>query len=494
MKLLNKINQKKLYVFSFISLNLIFYCSIISANGYPETNDILHIFKVTSLGGNLKFINGYYPPGFAYYTLILSNSLTVLSFILIFLSIFSSYQVYIITNIIEKNLNKTEQIYLYLFFLTFHFIIILTIGFIHSDSLFILLLYNGILTFIIGYFLINKYLIYLLGVFLVGLSIIFRHQGPIIVFFLFSLFLYYEIINCKKKIIINLKKYFVIITVLLLPFLLSYFHLFLIDGFTQSLTSGKLFYYLYGEKLGDWRDLKSVYNSSEYLNFNFFNEDLKHIISITTNHIRGVLRIVYPFIFCLILTYSVSRKSIVLFSLTIFLIYLLIILPGYHAAYYPSLFIIYIIILLNFREIIKNKLVTIFTFIFLIGHIIYLSNYHYRYVNESYRLNKEINNKIVPILNEKKLTYSNIFSDDYNFYTNKLNGEVHRLCNWGGWFIKHPYLKDYYPRKVLKGEKNKYCDIKALITRDKEFAKLYINNNEFDEYYEFKNYYLFVRE
>ena len=44
------------------------------------------------------------------------------------------------------------------------------------------------------------------------------------------------------------------------------------------------------------------------------------------------------------------------------------------------------------------------------------------------------------------------------------------------------------------GEKNKYCDIKALITRDKEFAKLYINNNEFDEYYEFKTYHLFIRE
>ena len=32
--------------------------SIILVDGYPQTNDILHIFKITSLEGNLKFING----------------------------------------------------------------------------------------------------------------------------------------------------------------------------------------------------------------------------------------------------------------------------------------------------------------------------------------------------------------------------------------------------------------------------------------------------
>jgi len=75
-----------------------------------------------------------------------------------------------------------------------------------------------------------------------------------------------------------------------------------------------------------------------------------------------------------------------------------------------------------------------------------------------------------------------------------LEGEIHKLCNWGGWFIKHPYLYDYYPRKVLKGEKNKYCDVKALISRDQEFARIYINNMEFDEYYKFDIYHLFIRE
>ena len=46
MKILNKINLK-LFIIVFASLNLIllFYFII---QGYPETNDILHIFKVTS--------------------------------------------------------------------------------------------------------------------------------------------------------------------------------------------------------------------------------------------------------------------------------------------------------------------------------------------------------------------------------------------------------------------------------------------------------------
>ena len=219
-----------------------------------------------------------------------------------------------------------------------------------------------------------------------------------------------------------------------------------------------------------------------------------NIVFITLNHIKGVLRIVYPFIFCFLLIYSISKKKIILFSLTIFLLYLLIILPGYHAGYYPALFICYIVILLNLRELIKSKLVTSLSLVFLIGHLIYLSNYHFKYIGEKYKINFEINNKIVPILNEKKIKYSNLFSDDYDFYTTKLDGEVIKLCNWGGWFIKHPYMRDYYPREVLKGKKNKYCDIKALITRKSEFAQLYIDNKEFDEYYKFDIYYLFIKK
>ena len=494
MKFLNRINLKKLFILTFISINLIFYGSILLVKGYPETNDILHIFKVSSIDGKLKFVNDYYPPGFTYYTLIFTNSLTILSLIIVYLGIQSSYFVYRVTDLIRSKFNKTEELFLYLYFLTFHFIIILTIGFIHSDSIFILLLYNGILLFVIGYYLKKNFYIYFIGCILMSLSILFRHQGIIILFFLFLLFLYYETFSNDKKILTNLTKYFVITITLITPLLLSYIHLFYIDAFSQSLTTGKLYYYLHGDKLGDWRDLKSIYQSDHYQNFSLVNEKIEHIISITFNHIKGALRIVYPFIFCFLLSYFISKKRIVLFSLSIFLIYLLLILPGYHAGYYPALFICFIVVLLSLKEITKSKIINTLTFIFLIGHLIYLSNYHYKYINEKYRINLDINENIVPILNKKNLRYFNIFSDDYDFYTNKLNGKIYRLCNWGGWFIKHPFNKDYYPKKVLKGEKNKYCDIKALITRDQEFAKLYINNNQFDEYYKFDIYHLFIRK
>ena len=199
MSFLNKINLKKLFIVSFISINLIFYGSILLVEGYPETNDILHIFKITSLDGTLKFVNDYYPPGFAYYTLLISNSLTKLSFIIIYLGIQSSFLIYIITEFLKESLNKIEQFYLYCFFLIFHFIIILTIGFVHSDSIFILLLYNGIILFVIGYYLKNKFLVYFVGALLIGLSIIFRHQGPIILFFLFYYF-------CIMKLFLVIKK------------------------------------------------------------------------------------------------------------------------------------------------------------------------------------------------------------------------------------------------------------------------------------------------
>ena len=118
MKFLNKVNLKKLFISTFISINIIFYGSILLVKGYPETNDILHIFKITSLEGNLKFVNDYYPPGFSYYTLLLSNSLTLLSCIIIYLGIQSSYFVYKISSLIKKKLDENKESILH-FHLTF---------------------------------------------------------------------------------------------------------------------------------------------------------------------------------------------------------------------------------------------------------------------------------------------------------------------------------------------------------------------------------------
>ena len=112
--MLNKINLKNLFAVSLILFNLVFYSSILYVKGYPQTNDILHIFKLTSLEGNLKFINGIYGPGYAYYTLLFSNSLTILSFIIVGLSFQSSYLIYLITTSISQSFNKAEEFFYYL--------------------------------------------------------------------------------------------------------------------------------------------------------------------------------------------------------------------------------------------------------------------------------------------------------------------------------------------------------------------------------------------
>ena len=50
----------KVFNLSLIILYLIFIISISITDGYPINNDILYIFKISSLEGNLKFINGLY--------------------------------------------------------------------------------------------------------------------------------------------------------------------------------------------------------------------------------------------------------------------------------------------------------------------------------------------------------------------------------------------------------------------------------------------------
>ena len=60
----------KLFNTTLVFFLLIFFGSLIIIDGYPHNNDILYIFKISSLEGNFKFINGLYGPGYTYFTLI----------------------------------------------------------------------------------------------------------------------------------------------------------------------------------------------------------------------------------------------------------------------------------------------------------------------------------------------------------------------------------------------------------------------------------------
>ena len=85
-----KINIQNISKILLIIFHAIFIISIVIVDGYPQTNDILHIFKITPLDDNLKFINGIFGPGYTYYTLIFSNNLNILSTIILSLGILCS--------------------------------------------------------------------------------------------------------------------------------------------------------------------------------------------------------------------------------------------------------------------------------------------------------------------------------------------------------------------------------------------------------------------
>ncbi len=488
LKNINSISFTLLIIFQ-----LLYLLSILFVDGYPQTNDILHIFKISPLEGNQKFINGIYGPGYTYYSLIFTNSLTILSSVIYFLSLVSSFLLLYNLKYFSEGKNSQDKLTIYSISILFHIILILTIGFNHSDSIFILLFYNGLLIFILSYYFKNNIFFTLFGISIIGLSIIFRHHGPFAIFFLFLNFLLFEYFRNKKNLLLY-PKYLLFGFVIILPTFLSYIHLNLIDATVNWQTSFKLHFFFHGDLWGDWRDLKQVLNTEEVKNFNVFNVEISHAIKIILNHVKGILRIIYPFIFCFLIALYLSRKKVVLLSFILFLSYNLIVLAGYHRGYYPGIFFCLISLLICYKDLSKNKIAYFLIYVFLIGHLIYVGEKYITDTKNRYVLNQEIKKDVVPLLEKKQISYENIFSDDYNFYTTKLKGEIHKLCNWGGWLLNHPYLDNYYPKKVLKGDDKNFCDVKALITRDKEFASIYISNNEFDEYYNFKIYHLFIRK
>ena len=487
-----KINYNNIFVGIIFFFHFFQVLSIIIVDGYPQTNDILHIFKITPLEGNLKFVNGIYGPGYTYYSLIFSNSLNILTFVIIALSLLSSFlNIIIIKNYYSVNSIKENS--LYIITLLFHLIILTTIGFNHSDSIFMLLFYNGLLIFLIGYYFSKQKFITIIGLLLIGISALFRHHGSFAILLLFINFLFYEkFINQKSKLFSQKNVLFGLL--LSLPTILSQIHLYSVDAIVNWQTSFKLHYFFHGYTWGDWRNLKEVLNSEDVKNFKITQVSFNHAIDVILDHLFNVLRIVYPFIFCFLIFFYLSKKNIIIYSLILFFIFICIVLAGYHRGYYPGIFFCFLSAIICFKEISNSKYFSKLIYIFLFGHLIYVADNYTRDVVHRYNLNQDIKNNIVPILKQKKINYNNIFSDDYNFYTTKLDGEIHQLCNWGGWFLNHPYLNNYYPKKVLKGDDKNVCNVKALITHDKKFAEIYLLNNQFDNYYKFDIYYLFTRK
>ena len=485
-----KINNNYIFVGIIFVFHFFHILSIIIVDGYPQTNDILHIFKITPLEGNLKFINGIYGPGYTYYSLIFSNSLNILTFVIITLSLLSSFlNIIIIKNYYSVNSIKEKS--LYIITLLFHLIILTTIGFNHSDSIFMLLFYNGLLIFLIGYYFYQRKYIIIIGLLLIGISALFRHHGPFAILLLFINFLFFEkLINQKFKLFSQ--KYFLFVLLLSSPTILSQIHLYSMDAIVNWQTSFKLHYFFHGYTWGDWRDLKEVLNSENVKNFNITQVSLNHAINVVFDYLFNALRIVYPFVFCFLILFYLSKKKIIIYSLLLFFMFICIVLAGYHRGYYPGIFFCFVSAIICFKEIAKSKYFSKIIYLFLFGHLIYVADNYTRDVIHRYNVNHDIKYNVVPILKKEKINYNNIFSDDYNFYTTKLDGKIHQLCNWGGWLLNHPYLEEYFPKEVILKKNNNYCDVKVLITNDKKIFDRYKERNEYPKKFKTNYYYLLM--
>ena len=470
---MSNLDINKLFNIILVFYLIAFFGSLILVDGYPHNNDILYIFKISSLEGDIKFINGLYGPGYTYFTLIFSDSLNVFTTFICFLVILSSFLISFLLKSFTSNLLKSEKNTIYLISLIFHLIILLCAGFNPSENIFLMLFYNGVLFFILGYYVQKNLIIYILGLFLLGCSVLFRQHGALALFFLYLYYLYFETFYRNQKFTENFKKYFIIGSISILPLIISMAHLISIDSFRMWQTSWRLHMIFFVDMWGDWRDIKYLIKSEKILEFNLLKVEPFQIWIEFRNFSLHALKTLYPFLIVFMVTYTVTKQKIVLLGLGLFILFIFLILPGFHKGYFPIILLCFITTSLAFKNLSNNKFFLSIIIIFLFGHLFYLGERYIENTKKFYALNKDIKNNIVPYLNKNNLKFENIFSDDLNFYSAKIKGNIDNLCNWGGWFMMHPYLNDYHPREAIVGKKNDFCDVKIILTKDETFAKKY---------------------
>ena len=470
------LNITKLFNIILTLFLLIFFGSLILVDGYPHNNDIIYIFNISSLVGNLKFINGLYGPGYTYFTLIFSNSLNIFIIFICFLMVLSSFLISLLLNSFTINSLKSEKNTIYLLSLIFHLIILLSAGFNPSENIFLMLFYNGVLFFILGYYIQKNLTIYILGLFLLGCSVMFRQHGIIALFILYIYFLFFETYFSKQDFKLNLIKYFFIGSISILPIIVSIIHLISIDAFRMWQTSWRLHMIFFVDLWGDWRDIKYLIDSEKILEFNLTKVEPIQIWVEFKNLSLHALKILYPFIIAFLFTYSITKERIVLLGLGLFVVFILLVLPGFHKGYFPIIILCFISTSLAYKHFSNRKIFLSILFILLFGHLFYLSERYFENTKKYYSLNKDIKSNVVPYLARNNLEFKNIFSDDLNFYSTKIKGNINNICNWGGWFMLHPFLKDYHPREAILGRKNDFCDVKVILTKDEKFANIYLKN------------------
>jgi hypothetical protein len=490
------LNRKSIdiyYLFVLFLTNLLVIGSIIILKCCPQ-NDIEGILKISSLEGDQKWINGFYGPGYTYLSLIFSPSIISFASIYGALVVISSVITYFAYATYTKSKSNNEKVNFYLSSTFVLLTLLFELGQNYSDGIFVLMLYIGFLVF--AYYACYKKneLVSCVGALIVGISILFRHHGIIIVSLLSGLYLYflfhYEDIPLRAA----LRKFFLPLSFILLPTVASYLYL----PKSAFGTNWQLFnIYIFLHDI-NWFDVKSVINSQAYIQFSISGlliNDLGSLINAILSELLNATIKLWPIIGCMLLLYAATRNRFQLIMTILFVGYVFAILPGWSRGYYPGLLLLLISLNSFSKEIsINNKHLRYAVVILLSLSLVYSLAC---FLNSTYSSYKDLNlvgAEIKPLLDNYQVKRAEeIFTDDFDLYIPALESDSYRMCNMGGWTLLHPYFSSYEVEQIIRGDKNKFCDVKALIIINQDRARELLSTYSFRDVVKASYYTIFIK-
>lgn len=491
--LLNRKSIDIYYIFVLFLTDLLVIGSIIILKCCPQ-NDIEGILKISSLEGDQKWINGFYGPGYTYLSLIFSPSIISFATIYSALVVISSVITYFAYTTYTKNKSNNEKVNFYLSSIFVLLTLLFELEQNYSDGIFMLTLYIGFLVFV--YYACHKKneLVSCVGALIVGISILFRQHGIIIVSLLSGLYLYFLFHHENIPLKAVFRKFLLPLSFILLPTFASYLYL-PKSAFETNWQQFNIYIFLYGV---NWLDVKSLINSQEYVQFSIYGlfiNDFGFLINAIRSELFNAIMKLYPIIGCMLVLYIATKNRFQLIITILFVGYVFTILPGWSRGYYPGLLLLLISLNLFSEEvvIINNNLKYILIIILSLSLVFSLASF----LSSTYSSHKDLNlvsAEIKPILDNYQVKRAEeIFTDDFDLYIPALESDSYKMCNAGGWTLLHPYFSSYDVEQIIRGDKNKFCDVKALIIINQDRAKKLLSTYSFRNVVKVSYYTVFIK-
>jgi len=197
----------------------------------------------------------------------------------------------------------------------------------------------------------------------------------------------------------------------------------------------------------------------------------------------------------MLVLYAATKNRIHLILVALLVGYVFIILPGWNRGYYPGLLLLLISLNLSSKEILfENNNLRYIPFLILSLLLLFVCTNFLRSTYSSYKQLNLVSEEIKPILVSYQINRAEyIFSDDFDLYIYGLDSESYKMCNVGGWTILHPYFSSYEVGRVMRGDENKYCNVKALIIKDKFIANKLLSTYTFRDVVGVSGYTIFIK-